>query len=288
MEGSSAEGQVARTPAEWYHDAGFNSPFDRLPSESLRSQLTAPVPGGKRKAGGGAKGAGALSTGSYCLDEPPACDAYIQYVSGALKVTEEMFEQLWAFGSDPEKVPPTRNPMNKNTFIKRKQATFGTTYRFGGQTSVAIGGPEASWPVAVQMALADARSRSSRPDTLTAVHTNWYPDGSAGLQPHTDKEDLFIPDMPIYSYTLLSDPSLPRGFQIYRIPEGKEPLYDIRLGHGDLLVMAGDMQKRYMHGVKATASQAYEGLRRINMTVRSVDPSKVAPGPGAPDAGPSR
>ena len=122
-----------------------------------------------------------------------------------------MFNELWAFGADDARVPPTRNPMNQKYFIKRKQATFGTSYRFAGQISKEIGGPEASWPVAVQMALADARSRSSRPETLTAVHTNWYPDGSAGLQPHTDNENLFIPNMPIYSYTLLSDPSLPRG-----------------------------------------------------------------------------
>jgi len=88
--------------------------------------------------------------------------------------------------------------------------------------------------------------------------------------PHADKEDIFIANMPIYSYTILSDPSLPRGFQIYRNPELKTPAYDVLLGHGDLLVMAGDMQNRYKHGVKSTASKAYAELRRINMTVRSL------------------
>ena len=211
-----------------------------------------------------------LPSGAYNLDdEVRPHGAQVHYEEKAVIISKEEFEELYQFGI--KNVKPTRNPMNKSTYIRRLQGTFGSDYRFGNQHSRSIGGPDPTdWPEAVRIVLGDAKSRSSAPHTLTAVHTNWYPDGSAGLMPHADAEDKFIPGMPIYSYTLLSDPTLPRGFQIYRIPEEKVPLCEIKLGHGDLLIMAGDMQQRYKHGVKATSARAYRNLRRINMTVRSV------------------
>ena len=177
-------------------------------------------------------------------------------------------QALWRFGV--ERVSPTPNPMNPGgPPVRRRQATFGTAYRFGAQTSPGVTSPEPEWPAAVRAALADARARSSRPETLGAVHVNWYPDGRAALAPHSDNEDVFESGMPIYSYTLLSDPGLPRGFQIYRCGESK-PDFDVALGHGDLLVMAGDMQRTHAHGVRRTEARRFAELRRINLTVRSL------------------
>ena len=163
--------------------------------------------------------------------------------------------------------------MNRTQFLLRRQATFGIKYKFGSQTSQAFLDPEQElWPVAVQLALEDARLRSSAPETLGAVHVNWYPDGKAGVGAHKDDESIFIKNMPIYSYTLLSDPTRPRGFQIYRdsSADPKQALYDVSLGHGDLLVMAGNMQDRYKHGVKSTTAKRFSELRRVNLTVRSI------------------
>ena len=202
--------------------------------------------------------------GTYCLNNDSLADCFVQHASKAIRVDAASFEELWAYG---DSVAPTPNPMNKNYMIKRKQATFGSEYRFGQQLSHAVMGEESAWPQLVQLALQDARSRSSEPQSLRVCHVNWYPDGAAGLAPHADNEDLFQPGMPIYSYTLLSDPSLPRAFQIYE-GEEKTAKFSFRLGHGDLLVMAGNMQNHYKHGLKATAAKAYANLRRINVTVR--------------------
>ena len=74
--------------------------------------------------------------------------------------------------------------MNRNTFLKRRQATFGMSYTFGKQRSHAIGGPVQEWPELVQRVYQYACEQgASKP---LAVHVNWYPDGSAGVQPHAD------------------------------------------------------------------------------------------------------
>tara|TARA_B100000497_G_scaffold48654_1_gene56149 strand:- start:904 stop:1131 length:228 start_codon:yes stop_codon:yes gene_type:complete len=72
--------------------------------------------------------------------------------------------------------------------------------------------------------------------------------------------------MAIYSYTFLSEPGNPRGFQIY---EKDEQVAEYMLDHGDLFVMGGGMQRYYKHGVKKSSAKRYAELRRINMTVRA-------------------
>ena len=56
----------------------------------------------------------------------------------------ETFEELW------ETVPWTPNPLNN---IRRKQATFGNTYNFAGQTSHQLPIGEDEWPVLVKQVL---------------------------------------------------------------------------------------------------------------------------------------
>jgi alkylated DNA repair dioxygenase AlkB len=101
------------------------------------------------------------------------------------------------------------------------------------------------------------------------VHTNWYPDGTAGLDPHADDERDMVPDMDIYSYTFLSEPGNPRGFQIYTMDDNKKPIHELFLDHGDLLIMLKGMQQHYKHGVKKSAAKRFQNVKRINMTVRA-------------------
>ena len=58
-------------------------------------------------------------------------DASIAYVEeNVIDVSDEEFEALWTVG---EEVSPTPNPMNPKHHLLRKQATFGTSYAFGGR-----------------------------------------------------------------------------------------------------------------------------------------------------------
>jgi alkylated DNA repair dioxygenase AlkB len=194
----------------------------------------------------------------YTLDE----SVYVLHEPGVIQLPG-VFEDTWKFS---DSIPSTPNPMNPKYMIKRKQCTFGAQYTFSGQKSICI--PQDRWPTLVSQVLEDVRVRSGS-DAYNVVHTNWYPDGTAGLDPHADDERSMIPDMDIYSYTFLSEPGNPRGFQVYTMDDLKNPTLEVFLDHGDLLVMSGGMQKYFKHGVKKSAAKKFHHLKRINMTVRA-------------------
>lgn len=180
----------------------------------------------------------------------------------------ETFEELWGLW---ETVPWTPNPLNKKYNIRRKQATFGNTYNFAGQTSHQLPIGEDEWPVLVKRVLSYTRCVTDS-DAYNVIHVNWYPDGSAGLEPHSDDLRKNIPGASIYSFTFLSEPGNPRGFQIYD-KKTNEQVTEFMLDHGDLMVMSTDMQSTHKHGVKKSTAKKYKNLRRINLTVRAWKPS---------------
>ena len=194
---------------------------------------------------------------------------FIHHEPGRLMCAPSFFEDAWKYS---DAVRSTPNPMNKHFMIRRKQCTFGATYNFSGQQSTGI--PYKDWPALVKIVLQDAREHSGS-DLYNVVHANWYPDGRAGLDPHADNETDMVPDMDIYSYTFLSDPNTPRGFQFYTFDDTKHPVGEILLGYGDLLIMKKGMQQKFKHGVKKSTAKRFERLRRINMTVRAWNPDKL-------------
>jgi alkylated DNA repair dioxygenase AlkB len=191
------------------------------------------------------------------------CD-YVEHEMEVIEVNSEMFEELWKIW---DIIPFTPNPMNKQTNIKRKQGTFGVSYAFGGQKSKEIEILEDKWPKIVKKVLEDVSERSES-ERYKVVHMNLYPDGSSGIAPHADNESIMVEGMAIYSYTFLSEPGNPRGFQVYEKKSG-EQLYDLKLDHSDLVIMSGGMQRNYLHGVKSTTAKKFKNQRRINLTVRA-------------------
>lgn len=178
-------------------------------------------------------------------------------------------------------------------FLKRKQATFGAAYDFGQENKCFLDESDGEWPQAVRACLAKTKQllssqeeaedgvrnpaqfeAGSLSELYNGVHVNLYPSGDAGVQPHMDSEKDMVQGLPIFSYTLLSGDPQPRPFSIYARPDrrGEKPrkLYDVALRHGDLLVMQGEMQKCYLHGVEpARPASAFKGARRLNLTVRA-------------------
>jgi hypothetical protein len=55
-------------------------------------------------------------------------------------------------------------------------------------------------------------------------------------------------------------------------------LYDVRLGHGDVLIMQGAMQTYYKHSVEKDGRKALANARRLNLTVRAF--KEIATGGG--------
>lgn len=188
---------------------------------------------------------------------------YIHHEPGRCMCAPSIFEEAWKYN---EKIPQTPNPMNKRFMIRRKQCTFGATYSFAGQKSTGI--PYDEWPELAKIVLKDVQEHSGS-DLYNVVHTNWYPDGKAGLDPHADNETDMVPHMDIYSYTFISDMNTPRGFQFYTYDDIKHPIGEVLLGYGDMLVMKKGMQQKFKHGIKKSTAKRFENLRRINMTVRA-------------------
>lgn len=195
-------------------------------------------------------------------------------------VDRAAFSALWNL---KDTISPTPNPMNPKHNLLRVQATFGSTYDFAGQRSENVGGDDPStWPTPIRDMLDVARTmlKNNRYDGhRLAAHVNWYPGGKAGVEPHDDKEDVFVPGAPIFSFTLYQsgweydEDHVPRKFQIYAKDSSAKRnvgpvMHDIPLPHESLLVMAGATQKDFVHGVKKTASKEYEFSKRINVTVR--------------------
>lgn len=190
-------------------------------------------------------------------------EIYVEHIPKNIRVTSEEFDELWDVFNVIESTP---NPMNRKYMIKRKQCTYGAEYTFAGQKSKQISKTYDDYPIIVQKVLDDVKSKSQS-DMYTVVHVNFYPDGSAGLDPHSDNERDMIQDMNIYSYTFLSEEGNPRGFQIYDMQQTF--LKEIMLDHGDLLIMSGGMQKKYKHGIKKSMAKKFKELKRINLTVRA-------------------
>jgi len=191
---------------------------------------------------------------------------YVEHFSHHLQVTQDGFDELWNVFNI---IPSTPNPMNRNFIIKRKQCTYGAEYSFAGQKSQNISNNLDEYPYIIKKVLDDV-NKFSNSDLYNVVHVNFYPDGSAGLDPHSDNEAPMLKDYPIYSYTLLSEQGNPRGFQVYDM--NKVLLNEFFLDHGDLLIMSGGMQRKYKHGIKKSMAKKFQCLKRINLTVRAWDP----------------
>lgn len=195
----------------------------------------------------------------------------------ALRVSPAQFEELRRFMADV--VKPTPNPRNPKFFLNRKQCTFvdgGVPYEFG-QFNETFEQPMDTWPELAQHVLRLVRERVRGnemfgADLYNGVHVNLYPTGKVGVMPHRDNEKSLVEGAPIFSFTLLSDPMRPRDFTVYDCDNA--PLYRAPLGHGDLLVMAGETNREFKHGVEPARPPAmYKDLVRINLTVRAFHPA---------------
>ena len=176
------------------------------------------------------------------------------------------------FQKKMEAVPATPNPMNPKTFLKRKQLTFGAQYNFGQKCPSEVVPPD-QWPTLPKACLKFAKTLADEinpgdGDLYNVAHCNYYNDGSAALAPHSDKESAMMQGKPIISMTYLVGDKLARAFAIYDLDGAF--ITSIDLNDGDVLVMAGAMQRNFKHGVAAAKPpKKYKNSGRINVTIRS-------------------
>lgn len=216
-------------------------------------------------------------SGEYLLAE----NCILSCHPGQISCTDFEFESLW---KQKDSTPQTPNPYLKDTFIKRRQGTYGASYKFGKQKSENIG-PIHTAPEIVRRCLADAKARAgSDSEMCTAVHVNWY-DPGVGLGKHQDDESIdgVAGGRPIFSYSFVvreKDDKCPekpfRFFVVYddvydekRKKMKKTPIASVPTFNGDLIIMSGvNFQKKLFHAVPTTSALSVKGVRRINLTVR--------------------
>jgi alkylated DNA repair dioxygenase AlkB len=242
-------------------------------------------------------------SGLYCLDS--ACNSSVLLQRNALAAPPDEVLALRDFMIDEQRVPTTPNKLGGlqnraplsdveldqlpaseqwrvhltkdgspsgllwRLSVHRKQCTFGASYNFG-QRNVSIPEPQ-NWPLLIHRCLALTKQLCGKlgvdPALYNAAHCNWYHSGVAGVEKHTDSEKDLVEGAPIFSWTFLPPEGMARNFAIYSF-DGKL-LNEVTLRDGDLLVMQGDMQRNYKHGVPKSQAAALRNSGRLNVTVRA-------------------
>ncbi len=105
------------------------------------------------------------------------------------------------------------------------------------------------------------RSESVAKTTFNSVLANLYRDGQDSMGWHQDNETELGTNPVIASITLGES----RRFLLRHL-ETKEK-YEVELGHGSLLIMAGETQHHWQHSVPKTVKSKGE---RINLTFRHI------------------
>ena len=228
----------------------------------------------------------ALKSGCYMLSKH-TINAFFLLVRGALAHVQGVNELI----EYAMKVPSTERDdrfAKPGQLLGRKEASFlpqGFEYSFSGKSrNNNLDGP---WPELVKIALEDAKSRllPEYSEMLNLVVLNYYPLGKDGIGRHADDEKELVAGFPIFSYTWYETPELARRMQVYHTLGGKgDCVANILLGHGDVLIMAGDMQDHYQHGVNAIYSKKFSSAvkpGRVNLTIRAYQTRKESEGGAA-------
>jgi len=227
--------------------------------------------------------------GIYCLNRinsTELCSSSVLVYRNALPMLEGEFQEAANF---------MMNDITQQYFcgnrVPRKQCTFGPTQYAKYQLVY----DESRWPSIVKRVrdatqMFAAQLGIPNPEEYTGVQANYYADEMDSVTKHADDEKQLVPGAPIFSFTYIvnDDNSLARGFQIYRkttagdLVDGKGQVADVTLGSGDLLIMMGDMQDLFDHGIKKLPDQKVGA--RLNFTVRKFVPSEQVMKRKKPDA----
>ena len=107
------------------------------------------------------------------------------------------------------------------------------------------------------------RVHEVQPVRFNAVLLNLYRDGRDGMGMHADDEPE-LGDAPVIASVSLGSA---RRF-VFKPKRRSAPAVELDLSHGSLLMMSGDTQTNWLHGIPKTRRQVGE---RLNLTFRNVE-----------------
>ena len=137
----------------------------------------------------------------------------------------------------------------------RLQAWYGDkSYSYSGLTMPAM-------PMTERLQSVKSRCEGVANQTFNSVLLNLYRDGQDSMGAHQDNEPELGQNPTIASLSL----GATRRFTLKHLHTGQN--HDIELSHGSLLIMAGEMQHHWKHGLPKTNQSIGE---RINLTFRTI------------------
>lgn len=190
------------------------------------------------------------------LELLPLTDATVSYMSvfvppkDADKLYQKFCTEL-AWRQDSIKM------YGKSVNIPRLQAWYGdpdAAYRYSGIQMIPI-----PWTAELLQLKHDVERTTGA--VYNSVLANWYRDGQDSMGWHSDDEAELGEQPTIASVTF----GQLRDFDFRHKKDHQK--YRIKLEHGSLLVMAGETQKNWQHGL-AKRARPLEG--RINLTFRQI------------------
>ena len=147
-------------------------------------------------------------------------------------------------------------------------ADVGVQYSYSGKDNTGVGWSKPIFQLKCLVENALARLCGLQGIYFNAVQLNMYIGNHQSLGLHADDEPDLDPNSPIASVSF----GVPRDFTIAR-KDNRSSQWSLKLQHGSLLVMSGNMQKLYVHGVPCGFHQ-HEGAR-FNLTFRVCRPRET-------------
>ena len=164
--------------------------------------------------------------------------------------------------------PPHRDQIQmygKKIDLPRFQALYGNSSYTYSRIKLE---PISDIPVLVQKCIQFANNEYPS-HVWGGALVNWYMDGTDYVSMHSDDETDLSPGAPILSFSFGAE----RTFRVEtKIQGGAVTKMDFVTLHNSCIVMEGEIQKEFSHGITKTLKPTRP---RINITVRSFKPKTV-------------
>lgn len=144
--------------------------------------------------------------------------------------------------------------------VARWQQPYILPYYFSGVEHLALPPP----PEFVEILLLAndiVKKHYPKHPEFNSILVNWYDTGKDYISQHRDAYDKLHHKSVILTISLYDNP---QSYRIMRITNMNEIIQDIRLFHGDIVMIPYDVNKKYYHGIPRDKSKD----RRISLTFR--------------------
>ena len=197
------------------------------------------------------------------LDESERCYVRILHMSGKTKEKyspeNEFYKVLWSLH------PKDRHTIRiygKEMQTPRWQQAYIRDYSYSGTNNAALPLPD---EFSSLLSMANKKFPPEDGGQFNQVLLNWYESGEHYISAHSDDERPIVKNSPIVTICLGGEGRIFRIRPRKNTTDHKYKRLDVKLSHGCILIMCGEMQSRFTHEVPKASSYTDT---RISVTLR--------------------